>query len=142
MGRGRHSYSHSIIVGQNGHNPNVRLVVPRPAQAAAPFAPNRVPTPEEVIQLQAAQIRELEQQVRDKTVAASTIANAAINLLDRLCDLGYGTRDSGIGIDKDTWEKTRGLQLTVAGDEKTGRVVVRAREQEKPAPLAFEDRQD
>ena len=124
------------MFSQNGHR-DVVVLAPS-AKASAPFQP---PSPEEVIQFQSARIRELEAEKAELTVSASTIANAAINLLDRLCELGYGSRDGGVVIEKDTWEKTRGLQLTVAGDEKTGRVVVRAREQEKPAPVAHEDRE-
>ena len=128
------------MAGTNGHKPGASIVIHAPAAVAqGPMVP---PTPEEIIQFQAARIQELEREKQAMVVNASTIANATINLLDRLCELGYGSRDGGVTSEKETWEKSRGLQLTVQGDEKTGKVVVRAREKEKPAPIAYEDRQD
>ena len=112
------------------------------ARAAFPSAPHLVPSKDEIIQLQAAQIRELEATLDSRTVLANTIANSCLCLLDRLVELGYASRDLGVAVDKDRWEKQIGLQLTVTGDEKTGKVTVRAREQEKPAPVAVEDRSE
>lgn len=110
------------------------------ARALTPTTPHLVPSKDEIIQLQGAQISELEAKVESLSVTAATIANAAINMLDRLSEHGYGSRDLGVVIERDTWEKTRGLRLTVEGDEKTGKVVVRARQSGGTWPIAAEDR--
>ena len=124
-------------MSQNGHRD---VIIRAPAAGATtPFSP---PSPEEVVAFQAARIRELEVELGERTVAASTIANAAVNLLNRLVAWGHTTHEEGIIIDKETWEKTRGMQLTMETNGVSQLMTVRAREVEKPAPMAWEDRQD
>ncbi len=125
-------------MSENGHR---EVIIRAPAaKASGPFKP---PSPEEVVAFQAARIRELEAELGQMTLNANAIANACVNLLDRLVAWGHTTRDEGIVIDRDTWERTPGLQLTLESDvPEVGWMTVRAREKEKPAPLAWEDRRD
>jgi hypothetical protein len=99
------------------------------------------PTPEEIIQFQAARIRELEEESQSRTAAASTIANVTCCLIDRLREYGYAKQDGSLFIPRTLEERIRGTQLTVA-QTPDGDVVVQMREQEKPAPVAYEDRRD
>ncbi len=123
-------------MSENGHRD---VIIRAPAAQAATLKP---PTPEEVVAFQAAHIRELEAELGERTVAASTIANAAVNLLDRLVAWGHTTREEGIVVDRETWERTLGLQLTLETNGVSNLMTIRVREQEKPAPLAWEDRRD
>ena len=124
-------------MSQNGNSRDVVIHAPA-AMAAHPVAPS----PEEVVAFQATHIRELEKKLSERTVLSNTIANAAINLLDRVCSLSDVTREGGVVIDKHTWERTRGLQLTIEANDLTNLLTIRAREVEKPAPVAWEDRGD
>ncbi len=100
----------------------------QPPTAEAAF-PTEI-TPQEIVALQAARIRELEAESQARTIAASTIANVACCLFSIL---GKGE----VVIPRQVADRLRGAQLTV---EEVGEdVVVRVREKEKPAPLAWEN---
>jgi hypothetical protein len=101
----------------------------------------KLPTMEEIVQFQAARIRELEAESEARTAAASTIANVACCLVDRMREYGYAKQDGSVFIPRPVEERIRGTQLTVA-QTPDGDVVVQMREQEKPAPVAYEDRRD
>lgn len=127
-------------MSDNGH----RDVIIRAPAAKATMAMARVelpPTPEEIIQFQAVRIRELEDESDRRTIAASTIANVACCLIDRLNDLGFGNPDGSVLIPRSVEERIRGTQLTVE-ETPDNDILARMREKEKPAPVAWEDRSD
>jgi hypothetical protein len=109
------------------------------APAAIATTP-KAPTPDEILTWQAARIRELEQESSERTMAATSIANVAICLLRRLVDLGQ-SKDGAVVIPKAEEWRTRGMQLTIR-ELANGDVEARIRDQEKPAPVAYEDRRD
>ncbi len=124
-------------MSSNGHRD---VIIRAPAAGATtPFSP---PSPEEVVAFQAARIRELEHKLSTQAVEANTIGNAAINLYNRLVAWGHATREGGVVIDKEAYRGLIGLQLTIETDDVAGTMTVRVREIEKPAPLAWENRQD
>ncbi len=101
----------------------------KPPTAEAAF-PTEI-TPQEIVALQAARIRELEAESQARTIAATTIANVACCLFSIL---GKGE----VVIPRQVVDRLLGAQLTV---EEVGEdIVVRVREREKPAPVAWENR--
>jgi len=138
MGPGRDRDDNRIV--SNNGNGDFVLRAP-PARAVVPMKLAAPPTLEEIVGFQAARIRELEAESEARTHAASTIANVACCLIDRLREYGYAKPDGSIFIPRPVEERIRGTQLTVA-ETPDGDIVVQMREQEKPAPVAWENRRD
>lgn len=101
------------------------------AKATFPGDPAAQLTPQDVIALQAARIRELESDLSAKTVAASTIANIA-SCLVRI----YGDQDR-VTVPRATSDRMRGSQLTVS-ENVDGDIEVFARDIDAHAPIATE----
>lgn len=128
-------------MSDNGHVEHVIIRAPA-AQATMPMARVEMPpTPEEIIQFQAAHIREIEVELEKRTEASSTIANVACCLIDRLRDLGHASPDGSVLVTREAEGRLRGTQLTVSQTANND-VLVQMREVEKPAPIAYEDRRD
>jgi len=84
---------------------------------------------EEVVQLQKAKIKELEEELRMTRVAATTVANSALCLYKMLLDEGYTSDGESVLFPRELVNKMKGAEISVSesGDgDRALRITARA----------------
>lgn len=122
----------------DGKDVVVQAAVAQLRAGAAPVGAG-TPSPESLVELQAAAIKGLQYECEKQTLAASALANIAGCMARRLIELGYGEPDGDLIIPKSIHEQMRGTQIQLS-ETADGDVRVHVGDVEIPAPLGWADR--